>query len=67
MARVNRILVCFVHGRLFHPLTHAWIQLPDCLQDWAEELPGRHWIFTAASCEHCLEAHQGEEETPRRP
>ncbi len=62
---VNRILVCFAHGRLFHPFDHAWIQLPDCLQDWAEEQTGGHWLFTAASCDQCPEAHHGEDETPR--
>jgi len=64
---VNRILVCFAHGRLFHPLDHTWIKLPDCLQDWAEEQTGGHWLFTAAPCDLCPEAHHGEDETPRTP
>jgi hypothetical protein len=63
---VNRILVCFSHGRLFHPFDHTWIKLPDCLQDWAEDQTGGHWLFTAALCDLCPEAHHGEEETPRR-
>jgi len=66
MAKSNRILVCFAHGRLFHPLTHTWISLPDRLRDWAEEQTGRHWLFTAAPCEHCRVAHQGQDEAPRR-
>ena len=67
MTMVNRILVCFSHGRLFHPFDHAWMKLPNCLQDWAEEHTGGHWIFTAAPCDQCLEAHHGKEETPRVP
>jgi len=61
----NRLLVCFSHGRLFHPFDHAWIKLPDCLHDWAEEQTGDRWIFTAASCDQCTEAHHSEEETRR--
>jgi hypothetical protein len=63
MARSNHILVCFAHGRFLHPLTHAWLPLPDRLQDWAEEQTGLHWIFTAAPCEQCLAARQDEDET----
>jgi hypothetical protein len=61
MARSNRLLACFAHGRLFHPRTQAWIPLPDRLRDWAEEQAGRHWIFTAAPCEHCRAARQDED------
>jgi hypothetical protein len=61
---VNRIFVCFSHGRLFHPVDHTWKKLPDCLRDWAKEQTGARWIFTAAACDHCTEAHPDKEETP---
>jgi len=68
MARGNHVLVCFAHRRLFHPFDHTWNPFPDCLRDWVEEQMGRHWIFTAAQCNQCLESHPEEEEkVPTRP
>ena len=52
---VNRILVCFSHGRLFHPSDHAWIKLPDCLHDWTEEQMKGHCILIATLCDQCTE------------
>jgi len=60
---VNRILVCFSHGRLFHPLDKAWIKLPDYLPDWIDGQTEGHWILTAAPCDQCPEAQLREAET----
>jgi hypothetical protein len=68
MARGNRLLVCFSHRRLFHPFDHVWIPFPACLRDWPEEQTGRHWLFTAAPCNYCLESHpEAEEKAQARP
>jgi hypothetical protein len=64
----NRLLVCFAHRRFFHPFDHAWKPFPNCLQNWAEELMGRHWLFTAAPCNECLESHpEAEAQVQARP